>query len=30
MWAKKQGVKVYVTKPCTQEELVRALKDAMK
>ncbi len=30
MWAKKQGVKGYVTKPCTQEELVRALQDAMR
>ena len=25
MWAKKQGVKAYVTKPCTQEELVDAV-----
>lgn len=29
MWAKKQGVKVYVTKPCTQKELVNALREAM-
>ena len=26
MWALKQGVKAYVTKPCTQEELVSAVK----
>ncbi len=26
MWAKKQGVKAYVTKPCTQEQLVRAVR----
>lgn len=30
MWAKKQGVKAYVTKPCTQDELVTAVKEAMK
>ena len=29
MWAKKQGVKGYVTKPCTQKQLVSALKEAM-
>jgi twitching motility two-component system response regulator PilH len=29
LWAKKQGVKAYVTKPCTQEQLVSALKEAM-
>ena len=29
LWAKKQGVKAYVTKPCTQEDLVTALKEAM-
>ncbi len=26
MWAMKQGVKAYVTKPCTQEELVGAVQ----
>ena len=26
MWALKQGVKAYVTKPCTKEELVSAVK----
>lgn len=26
MWALKQGVKAYVTKPCTKEELVGAVK----
>lgn len=26
MWAKKQGIKAYVTKPCTQEELVSAVQ----
>ena len=30
MWAMKQGVKAYVTKPCTQEELVSAVKEAMQ
>ena len=30
MWAKKQGVKGYVTKPCTQKQLVSALKKAME
>ncbi|MGB7417300.1 MAG: response regulator [Thermosynechococcaceae cyanobacterium] len=29
MWAKKQGVKGYVTKPCTAEELISVLKEAM-
>ncbi len=29
LWAKKQGVKGYVTKPCTQEDLITALKEAM-
>ena len=29
MWAKKQGVKAYVVKPCTQEELVSAVQEAM-
>lgn len=29
MWAMKQGVKAYVTKPCTKEELVSAVKEAM-
>ncbi|MGF1541457.1 MAG: response regulator transcription factor [Pleurocapsa sp.] len=29
LWAKKQGVNGYVTKPCTQEELVTALREAM-
>ncbi|MEM8828017.1 MAG: response regulator [Cyanobacteria bacterium P01_G01_bin.19] len=29
MWAKKQGIKAYVTKPCTQEELVTAVEGAM-
>lgn len=28
-WAMKQGVKAYVVKPCTQEDLVSALKLAM-
>ena len=30
LWAKKQGVKAYVTKPCTQEQLVSALQEAME
>ena len=30
MWAKKQGVKAYVTKPCTQDELVAAVRGAME
>lgn len=29
MWAIKQGVKAYVTKPCTREELVSALQGVM-
>lgn len=29
MWAKKQGVKGYVTKPCTQEQLVTAVQEAL-
>ncbi|WP_036482161.1 response regulator [Myxosarcina sp. GI1] len=29
MWAKKQGVKAYVTKPCTKEQLISALEEAM-
>ncbi|VEP15148.1 Response regulator with CheY-like receiver domain and winged-helix DNA-binding domain [Hyella patelloides LEGE 07179] len=29
MWAKKQGIKAYVTKPCTQKDLVSALREAM-
>jgi two-component system, chemotaxis family, response regulator PixH len=29
MWAMKQGVKAYVAKPCTQEQLVSALQEAM-
>lgn len=29
MWAKKQGVKAYVVKPCTKEELVTAVREAM-
>lgn len=29
MWAIKQGVKAYVTKPCTQEELVGAVQGVM-
>ncbi len=27
MWAMKQGVKAYVTKPCTQEELVGTVQE---
>ncbi|MGR3276073.1 response regulator transcription factor [Acaryochloris marina NIES-2412] len=30
MWAAKQGVEAYVTKPCTKQELVSALRAAMK
>ncbi len=30
LWARKQGVKAYVTKPCTQQELVTALQEAME
>lgn len=29
-WATKQGVKGYVVKPCTQEEIVNAVKQAME
>ena len=29
MWAKKQGVKAYVTKPCTQDQLATAVKEAI-
>lgn len=29
IWAAKQGVKAYVVKPCTQEDLVSALRTAM-
>lgn len=29
MWAKKQGVKAYVTKPCSQDELVNAVNEAL-
>ncbi|MBE9044486.1 response regulator [Pleurocapsales cyanobacterium LEGE 10410] len=29
MWALKQGVKAYVTKPCTKEELVSAVKEVI-
>ena len=29
MWAKKQGINNYVTKPCTQEELVNAVRGAI-
>ena len=29
MWAGKQGVKAYVVKPCTQEDLVNSLKSVM-
>lgn len=28
-WAMKQGVKAYVTKPCTKEDLVNALRSVM-
>lgn len=30
MWATKQGIKAYVTKPCTQDELVHAVEGVMK
>ena len=30
LWAMKQGIKAYVTKPCTQEQLVSALQEAMR
>jgi two-component system, chemotaxis family, response regulator PixH len=29
MWAMKQGIKAYVIKPCTQEQLVSAVQEAM-
>ncbi len=29
MWAKKQGVKGYVVKPCSEEEIISALQAAM-
>lgn len=29
LWAKKQGVKAYITKPYTKEELVSALQEVM-
>ena len=29
MWATKQGIQAYVTKPCTQDELVTAVKEVM-
>ncbi len=29
MWATKQGVKVYVVKPCTSEDILNAIKTAM-
>ena len=29
MWAKKQGVKAYVTKPCTKDQLATAVKEAI-
>ena len=29
LWAKKQGIKGYITKPCNQEELVSTLLEAM-
>ncbi|PHV61683.1 response regulator [Cyanobacterium aponinum UTEX 3222] len=29
MWATKQGVKAYVIKPCTKEDLVSAVKSAI-
>jgi twitching motility two-component system response regulator PilH len=30
MWAMKQGAKAYVVKPCTQDDLVNALKTVME
>ena len=30
MWATKQGIKAYVTKPCTQVELVNAVEGVMR
>jgi twitching motility two-component system response regulator PilH len=29
MWAMKQGITAYVTKPCTKEDLVNAIRTAM-
>lgn len=29
MWAEKQGVKAYVVKPCTRDEIVNAVKAAI-
>ncbi|MGY6528835.1 MAG: response regulator [Cyanobacterium sp.] len=29
MWAEKQGVKAYVVKPCTKEQIVDAVKNAL-
>jgi len=29
MWAKKQGVNAYVIKPCTQDELVKAVHEVL-
>ena len=29
MWAKKQGINGYVTKPCSRDDLVNALNEAM-
>lgn len=29
LWAKKQGVKAYIVKPCTGQELVNAVKEAI-
>ncbi|MEM6448311.1 MAG: response regulator [Cyanobacteria bacterium P01_D01_bin.123] len=29
LWAMKQGVAAYVTKPCTQDELVKAVKSVV-
>jgi two-component system, chemotaxis family, response regulator PixH len=29
MWAKKQGINGYVTKPCTQDELVKAVHEVL-
>jgi two-component system, chemotaxis family, response regulator PixH len=29
MWAKKQGINAYVTKPCTQDELVKAVHEVL-
>lgn len=29
LWGMKQGINVYVTKPCTQEQLVKAVKSVV-